>query len=73
MATPKEIRAALSRPGLSPEELYKLGILPVGRNTIYDACNSGEIESFRLGKRIVIATAPLRRKLGIEDNGPKAA
>jgi hypothetical protein len=71
MATEKQIRAALLRPGISPDELYELGILPVGRNSIYDACNKGEIECFRIGKKIVIATAPLRRKLGID--GEKAA
>ena len=71
MATEKQIRAALLRPGISPDELYELGILPVGRNSIYDACNKGEIECFRIGKKIVIATAPLRRKLGID--GGKAA
>jgi hypothetical protein len=71
MATEKEIRAALQRPGISPDDLYELGILPVGRNSIYDACNKGEIECFRIGKKIVIATAPLRRKLGID--GGKAA
>jgi hypothetical protein len=65
MATEKEIRAALQRPGISPDDLYELGILPVGRNSIYDACNKGEIECFRIGKKIVIATAPLKRKLGI--------
>jgi hypothetical protein len=73
MATEREIKAALLRPGISPDELYELGILPVGRNSIYDACHSGEIECFRIGKKIVIATAPLRRKLGIEGDGPKAA
>jgi hypothetical protein len=71
MATEKQIRAALLRPGISPDELYELGILPVDRNSIYDACNKGEIECFRIGKKIVIATAPLRRKLGID--GGKAA
>ena len=67
MATEKQIKAALQRPGISPEELYELGILPVGRNGIYDACNRGEIECFRIGKKIVISTAPLRRKLGIDE------
>ena len=56
----------LKRPGISPEQLYKLNLMPVSRNGIYDACNRGEIECFRLGRKIVIPTAPLRRKLGIE-------
>jgi hypothetical protein len=61
-----EIAAVLRLPGISPDQLYKLGIIPLSRNGIYDACNRGEIESFRLGKKIVIPTAPLRRKLGME-------
>jgi hypothetical protein len=38
----------------------------VGRNGIYAACATGEIECFRMGKKIIIPTAPLLRKLGIE-------
>ncbi len=58
--------AVLSQPSVSPEELYDAGVLPLSRGSIYAACNSGEIESFRVGKKIVIPTAPLRKKLGIE-------
>jgi hypothetical protein len=57
---------ALHRPGISPDELYRLRVMPVSRNAIYDACNRGDIECFRVGKKIIIPTAPLRRKLGIE-------
>ena len=41
-------------------------VLGIGRNQAYEACRCGEIESFRIGKKIVIPTAPLRKKLGIE-------
>ncbi len=58
--------AALSRPTISPLELAALKLLPVSRDGIYNACNSGEIECFRIGGKIVIPCAPLRRKLGIE-------
>jgi hypothetical protein len=70
-----KIKAALQRPGISPDELHELGILPVGRNSIYDACNSGQIECFRIGKKIIIPTAPLRKRLGLagDDNEPTAA
>lgn len=61
-----ERASALTAPTISPEELHKLKLLPVSRNGIYDACNRGEIECFRIGKKIVIPTAPLRRKLGLE-------
>jgi hypothetical protein len=66
MRDPKEAANLLGRPSISPEELHRLRILPISRNGIYDAVRRGEIESFRIGKRIVILTAPLRRKLGIE-------
>ena len=56
----------LQRPTITPDELFKLDLMPVSRNGIYDACNTGQIECFRLGRKIVIPTAPLRRKLGIE-------
>jgi hypothetical protein len=56
----------LNRPAISPEELYRLNLMPVSRNGIYDACNRGEIECFRLGRKIIIPTAALRRKLGME-------
>jgi hypothetical protein len=34
---------------------------------------AGDIPSIRVGKRIMVPTAPLRRLLGIESEGPKAA
>jgi hypothetical protein len=69
-----QAKALLSKPTISPDELHASGVIPVGRNSIYDACNSflnspqsgTGIECFRINKKIVIPTAPLRRKLGIE-------
>ena len=56
-----------ARATISPEELYAASSGQMGgRNTIYDACERGDIECFRNGKRIFIPTAPLRRKLGLE-------
>ncbi len=55
----------LERPGISPDELHRLALLPISRNAIYEACKRGEIENFRIGKKIVIPTAPLKRKLGM--------
>ena len=60
------VEELLKRPTISAEQLYKANLIPVSRNSIYDACVSGEIESFRIGRRIVIPTAPLRKKLGLE-------
>jgi hypothetical protein len=55
----------LSSPGITPDQLFNSKLLPMSRNLIYAACNTGEIECFRVGKKIIIPTAPLRRKLGI--------
>lgn len=59
------IARALEKPGISPEELIDLDILPVGRNSLYDALKRGDIQSFRVGKKIVIPTAPLKRQFGL--------
>ena len=72
----KEVDLAdlFAKPTISPHELYLSGALSVGINVIYDALHSHlnapqsgtGIECFRVNRRIVIPTAPLRRKLGIE-------
>jgi hypothetical protein len=54
----------LRRPAITPKEA--LEILPLSKNALYDGIRRGEIESIRVGKRILVLTAPLRRKLGIE-------
>jgi hypothetical protein len=50
---------------IKPEDLVPFRTFG-SRNKIYDACNAQEIECFRHGKSIIIPTAPLRRKLGLE-------
>jgi hypothetical protein len=67
-------KLVLGKPTISPDELHASRVIPVGRNAIYDACNtylnapqSGTgIECFRVNKKIVIPTAPLRKKLGLD-------
>jgi hypothetical protein len=66
-----DLAGVLQRPGISPDELHRLGLMPVSRNAIYDACKRGDIECFRVGKRIIIPTAPLRRKLGLAPSSGK--
>ena len=39
-------------------------ILGIGRNSAYEGVSSGQIPSFRVGRRIVVPTAQLRRLLG---------
>ena len=55
----------LNKATTSPDELFRAKLLPLSRNSIYRACESGEIQCFRIGKRIVIPVAPLKLKLGI--------
>jgi excisionase family DNA binding protein len=47
--------------------------LNVGRATAYNAVNAGQIPSIRIGKRIVVPTAALRRMLGLDADGVAAA
>jgi hypothetical protein len=63
--------AALQHPTISVDDLVRLKVMPVSRGLIYDACKSGDIECLRVGKRILVLTAPLRRKLGLD--GPASA
>ena len=60
---PEEI---LKLPGITPDQLFKTRLMPLSLNLIYAACNTGEIECFRVGRKIVIPTRPLLRKLGME-------
>ncbi len=38
----------------------------LGRNSSYTAVKNGEIPSIRIGGRIAVPTAPLRKMLGID-------
>jgi hypothetical protein len=64
--TPDEVKDLLQKPTITPQQLYLSGVLQSSRNRVYEAINDGAVASFRVGKKIVIPTAPLRKKLGIE-------
>ncbi len=64
--TPQEIKELLGRLTITPDELHQSGILPLGRNGIYDAIKRGDLDVIEIGKKKAIITAPLRKKLGIE-------
>ncbi|MGY2905688.1 DNA-binding protein [Bradyrhizobium sp. URHC0002] len=64
--TPNEIRELLNRPTITPAQLIDTGIYPTGKNATYAAIKRGEIDAIRIGSKIAIITAPLRRKLGLE-------
>lgn len=58
-----EIERLLSRPTLTADELA--GVLRTSRNGAYDAIRRGEVETIKVGRKIKVLTAPLRRKLGM--------
>jgi hypothetical protein len=41
-------------------------VFGLGRNGAYDAVKRGDIPSVKIGGRIVVPTAPLRRMLGMD-------
>lgn len=53
------------RPTLSVEEAAKA--LGISRASGYAAANNGTIPTLRIGKRLVVPTAALRRMLGFDD------
>jgi excisionase family DNA binding protein len=62
--TVQEIMETLARPTCEVKEAQE--ILDLSKNSMYAAVRKGEIESIRVGGRIRIITAPLRRRLGLE-------
>jgi hypothetical protein len=64
--TTDEVKDLLTKPTITPEELYLSGVLHTSRNKVYEAVANKVVASFRVGKKIVIPTSPLRRLLGID-------
>ncbi len=62
--SPDEIQELLSRPTISVVEAAR--ILGIGRNSAYEAARTGDIQSLTIGKRVLVLTIPLRKKLGME-------
>jgi len=58
---------------LSVTEVIELGILPVGRNQRYAAIHKGEIPAVRIGSRLLVPVAALRRTVGelVEADGSR--
>lgn len=59
------LMAELNKPTTSVEAAAE--ILGIGRSSYYAAIKNGELPALRIGRRIVVPTAPLRRLLGLED------
>jgi len=60
----EQVRALLGQPTTTVSNAGL--ILNLSRNATYEAVARGDIPSMRVGKRILVLTAPLCRKLGIE-------
>jgi excisionase family DNA binding protein len=58
-----DLEKLLRQAVISPADVPR--VLPLGRNGVYEAIRKGEIESIRIGRKIMIPTAALRRKLGM--------
>ncbi len=70
--TPKpevQRRAALPNPKAQPTVTVEVAgdALGISRASAYEGVRNGEIPSIRVGRRIVVPTAALRRLLGIDD------
>jgi hypothetical protein len=58
-------RALMEKVSVPPQIAGKA--FGLGRNASYAAVKNGDLPSIRIGNKIAVPTAPLRRKLGIED------
>ena len=54
----------LSQPTMTVDDAAS--IMKISRASAYEAVRSGEIPSIRIGRRIVVPTAALRRMLGLD-------
>ena len=62
--TADEIGAFLKYPTITVETVGQ--IFGLSRASTYDRIRSGDIPSIRMGKRIMVPTAPLRKQLGMD-------
>jgi hypothetical protein len=62
--TQKQIKSLLSKPTISVPDAGE--ILGLSRNSAYEAAKRGDFETLKLGKLILVPTAPLKRMLGIK-------
>lgn len=61
-------RELLSRPTCSAKQFAEM--FGISLNAVYDAVDRGEVKATRIGKRIVIPTAPLRDMLLLDGSKP---
>lgn len=61
------LEEALSLPTISVPDAGRL-FFGLARNAAYDAAKSGDIQTIKVGGRIVVPVAPLAAKLGLRTN-----
>ena len=64
MLAKAEADQLLAKPVITVSDALK--IVPLGRNSLYEAIRRGEIQTVKIKKKILVPAAPLRRLLGIE-------
>lgn len=60
-----ELKELLSKPTASVPDVGRI-CFRLGKNASYAAAKCGQIPSIKIGGKIAVPTAPLRRMLGIE-------
>lgn len=68
MQDPSSVAAALDSLPPTITVVQAAALLGIGRNSAYRAAAAGDLPTVRLGGRILVLTAPLRRLLGIEES-----
>jgi excisionase family DNA binding protein len=66
-----EAAEILAKPTCTVEESARL--LGIGRALAYEAVKRGEIQSIKVGGRVLVPTAVLRRLLQLDDTGSVGA
>jgi excisionase family DNA binding protein len=64
-ATPDKVEEILSYPTCTVEQAAS--VLGVGRGHAYQAVNAGELPVIKLGRRVLVKTASLRRMLADQE------
>lgn len=59
------LEEALTRPTISVPDAGRL-FFGLARNAAYDAAKTGDIETIKVGGRIVVPVAPLAARLGLQ-------
>ena len=61
------LAALLSSPTVSADAAAV--VLGVSRASIYNAARRGDFQTVKVGRRVVIASAPIRAQLGLDTTG----